>query len=318
VQKSLDEIIARSTNFGHLIDYEPLLALDGACAEAWVYDDPETSMLLARRFVDVMARKVAAVLDVDSAAASLYGRIDDLHRAGVLPPWVRQAMHYVRMTGNNVVHGTRHGNVHTALTAVRDCFDLGGWLRNTITGADDVCAYVPPQPPGALLSEIRDGDRQAYHLRTVLDVYQRRLAEEIDHGGAAGPLWIRTAAVARAMGRMAAEKSNGDALRSLCCEVERRSADCLAGFENRLSDYRMAHAQRSSELRDSALRAGRAGHVELHQLAEIARELGERDEGEAVFARLSAEIGAGGARGRGRGTVYGAGVRPERAGSGRA
>jgi type I restriction enzyme R subunit len=41
---------------GFLLQHEPLLVLDGAAAEAYIYTDPDAAMATARRFRETMAR----------------------------------------------------------------------------------------------------------------------------------------------------------------------------------------------------------------------------------------------------------------------
>jgi type I restriction enzyme R subunit len=52
----IDELAKRSRNFGFLLEHEPLLVLDGATAESYIYSDPDASIAKARRFAETLAR----------------------------------------------------------------------------------------------------------------------------------------------------------------------------------------------------------------------------------------------------------------------
>jgi type I restriction enzyme R subunit len=52
----IDELARRSRNFGFLLQHEPLLVMDGAAAEAYLYSDPDVAMAKARRFTETLAK----------------------------------------------------------------------------------------------------------------------------------------------------------------------------------------------------------------------------------------------------------------------
>ena len=54
--KSIDELAEWSLNFGFLLPHEPLLVMDGAAAESYLYSDPDASMAKARRFTETLAK----------------------------------------------------------------------------------------------------------------------------------------------------------------------------------------------------------------------------------------------------------------------
>ncbi len=56
VEQPFGELARRSPNFGFLLEYEPLLVMDGAAAEAYLYSDPDAAMAKARRFTETLAQ----------------------------------------------------------------------------------------------------------------------------------------------------------------------------------------------------------------------------------------------------------------------
>ena len=92
----VSEIALRSANFGFLAPLEPLLVVDGAAAESYIYTDPDAAMVMARRFTETLAKELAARTQTHVTGGSQQARVRALAVAGVLVPAVRGAFDRVR------------------------------------------------------------------------------------------------------------------------------------------------------------------------------------------------------------------------------
>ncbi|GAA4624559.1 hypothetical protein GCM10023196_025190 [Actinoallomurus vinaceus] len=109
----IDELAARSRNFGFLLQHEPLVVMDGAAAESYLYSDPDTAMAKARRFTETLAKLLVSRTQTPVQRNTQDARIRALANAGVLVPKVRQTFGHVRISGNRAVH-SHWGDVRAA------------------------------------------------------------------------------------------------------------------------------------------------------------------------------------------------------------
>src|SRR5690349_14903829 len=86
MDEQFEHLARRSPNFGILLKYEPLLLLDGAAAESYVYADPDASMVKARRFTETLARKLVSLTQTRVVGTTQFDRLRALSDAGVLVP----------------------------------------------------------------------------------------------------------------------------------------------------------------------------------------------------------------------------------------
>src|ERR1700689_1300612 len=100
----IDELARRSRNFGFLLQHEPLLVMDGAAAESYLYPDPDAAMAKARRFTETLAILLVSRTQVRVRGSSQDARIKALTDAGVLVPSIRRSFDQVRVSGNRAVH----------------------------------------------------------------------------------------------------------------------------------------------------------------------------------------------------------------------
>ncbi|WP_432046276.1 DEAD/DEAH box helicase family protein [Streptomyces asiaticus] len=173
-----------SPNFGLLYRHQPLLALYGASAEATVFTNPNSSLVQAGQFGEVLAEELITRIGMRIEGDRQIDRLTALTRAGVLVPEVRDDFDKLRRDRNKAAH--RHlFDTSRALAAVRTCYKLGLWFHDAIDGRRTVAEFVPPTDPGttagltdpAELAELREaleGHREA------LTQARTRLAESSD------------------------------------------------------------------------------------------------------------------------------------------
>ena len=82
----IDELAKRSLNFGFLLQHEPLLVMDGAAAESYLYSDPDAAMAKARRFTETLASLLVSHTQTQVGGSTQDARIKALTDAGVLGP----------------------------------------------------------------------------------------------------------------------------------------------------------------------------------------------------------------------------------------
>ncbi|MFI9455032.1 type I restriction endonuclease [Amycolatopsis sp. NPDC052450] len=160
-----------SPNFGLLYRHQPLLSIYGALAEATVFTNPNSSLVQAGQFGEVLAEELVARIGMRIEGDRQVDRLTALTRAGVLVSGIREDFDQLRRDRNTAAH--RHlFDTARALAAVRICYKLGLWFHDAIEGRRTVAEFVPPTDPGddvqvtdpAELAELRealDGHRQA-------------------------------------------------------------------------------------------------------------------------------------------------------------
>jgi type I restriction enzyme R subunit len=171
VEERLRGFAKRSPNFGALYEHQPLLCLYGALAEATVFTNPNSSLVQAGQFGEVLAEELISRIGIRIEGDRQVDRLAALTRAGVLVPEIRNDFDRLRRDRNHAAHQHLFDTTR-ALTAVRVCYKLGLWFRDAIEGRRTVAEFVPPTAPDdtaqitdpAELSELRqalDGHREA-------------------------------------------------------------------------------------------------------------------------------------------------------------
>ncbi|GIH09403.1 hypothetical protein Rhe02_74700 [Rhizocola hellebori] len=265
-----DEIVGRSLNFGYLLAHEPLLAYDGATAESYVYTDPDAALSRARRFVEVLVKKAAALIGHSFRAKDLHGRINELDAAGALSPNMIKACHEIRTTGNSAVHD-HLGDIRKAILAVQDCFHLGLWLHNSINGHGEVRVFVPPQPSTQGLAEtINKASGAARELNVLLATYRQRMVQHEQN--IASP--TQAESVERATAELIELVSNhSHVVRSMSERIDTFCTELESGLESRLqADRDLPGAQHTQHLENAKEAAG-STEAEFAQLLSIARQI---------------------------------------------
>lgn len=146
VDERIRELARRSPNFGFLLDLEPMLVLDGAGAESYVYSDPNAALFKARQFGETLAKRLAADSGTRARGTRQVDLLFALTRDGMVEGSTRRAFDGLRTVGNQAVHG-HYGEVRAALDAVRTCFELGAWYHRTPATAPRPRLCRPLTPP---------------------------------------------------------------------------------------------------------------------------------------------------------------------------
>ncbi|WPB91914.1 DEAD/DEAH box helicase family protein [Streptomyces malaysiensis] len=172
------QLAAGSSNFGHLLEHEPLLVTIGCSAESYVHTDSHAAMFKARLFGEVMARHLLSLLGLQVNSNTQFHRIRALSQAGVLKEQTYEWFDLLRNTGNRAAHGY-YANVRTALQMVETCFKLGDWLHRA-RNQDDTThrVFLAPATPDESPTPATPADLEELgQLRAELDDYRAKLAE---------------------------------------------------------------------------------------------------------------------------------------------
>ncbi|MFD7729686.1 DEAD/DEAH box helicase family protein [Kitasatospora phosalacinea] len=180
----LRNLAKSSPNFGILYQLKPLLSLYGAQAEATVFTNPNSSLVQAGQFGEVLAEELVTRIGMRVEGDRQIDRLTALTRAGVLVPEIRTDFDQLRLDRNKAAHAHLF-DTSRALAAVRTCYKLGLWFHDAISGRRTVAEFVPPTDPQAAeriadpaelaeLNEALTGHRQA------LTQARTRLAESAD------------------------------------------------------------------------------------------------------------------------------------------
>lgn len=177
VDARLAKAAQRSANFGYLLNYEPLLVLHGAAAEAYVFTDPNTSMIKARQFGEALTEVLFTRFGIPGMPSRQAQRLKMLGDQGLITQRVRRWFDAVRKQGNKANH-EHYESQRDALLLVRTCYELGAWFFRTVAEHDAPPPFVPPQPPAEQPEPTNQADAQALQeLRDQLATYQAELAD---------------------------------------------------------------------------------------------------------------------------------------------
>ncbi len=163
-----------SPNFGHLAKVVPLLALYGAKAERYVFEDPGTALFKLRQFGEVLARQAAAGTGLFTSPEEPQAeRLRRLRDARIIDFEVADLFHALRKTGNRAVHEGA-GTQRDALHALRIAWRLGVWYQQAFRDRGfQGGAFVPPPDPRGAEQALRD---ELARLRQALADHAARVA----------------------------------------------------------------------------------------------------------------------------------------------
>lgn len=261
------DIIGRSLNFGYLIRHDPLLAYDGASAESYIFEDPDTALFRARRFADRLSQIVAGSLQVSLPRRATLGRkIRALQEAKAISGAVLHAFERVRDTGNDAAHD-RVGDAYVALRSVHDCFELGLWYHNLATGQNTGRAFVPPRTPDSPAAPV--DDPRLTEIQMMLAAFGRRIvAMELRTSDDAPE---RAEALAAAL--TTAQTTLAGELSAVRRDVDKVTNRLEEGFEERLAARELAAAGRLPELESNIAEAGAIAERDYQDLDAILHRL---------------------------------------------
>ncbi|MBO2454204.1 DEAD/DEAH box helicase family protein [Actinomadura barringtoniae] len=259
---SIEELAQRSRNFGYLFQHEPLLVLDGATAEAYIYSDPDSAMAKARRFTETLAKLLVTRTQTPVQGTTQGARVKALAEAGVLVPKIRRAFDDVRISGNRAVH-SHWGDVRAALSCVRACFELGVWFH--LASCDDPApeGFVPPPDPVTQPATSPSENAELEQLHRELERLRERLAAvKVARDGQVSKLEAEARARRQAEEELARALADREALRSLVAQGQQELVAAQARFASQLASApKVRPAQRDAFI-------ARAQHVAGEPLTE--------------------------------------------------
>ncbi|MFE6871337.1 DEAD/DEAH box helicase family protein [Kitasatospora sp. NPDC057692] len=162
VDSSLQEVAARSANFGFLLPHQPLLLVYGAGAEVSVFDDPDRALLRSRKFGEVLAADLVRRAGIKPRRDDHAGRLHALVRGGFLDQAIRESFDELRRASHEAA-SARFTVELAALRAVRRCFRLAVWYHRLLTGDREQIPFIPPQLPPALAAGSESPELQVIH-----------------------------------------------------------------------------------------------------------------------------------------------------------
>jgi type I restriction enzyme R subunit len=256
VDERIRLLAARSPNFGFLLEHEPLLVLDGATAESYIYTDPNASLFRARRFGEVLARKLVSITGTPVKGDRQIDRLVALTQAGVIVADIRHAFDEIRKLGNEAVHG-HFGEVRVALTAVRTCFELGVWFHRAVTRSREPLAYISPPPPDPAARPADPAEQTELDgVQAELDAQRDRLTEiKLRLDDQTSLLDAERRARADAERALRAAMADWGGLRELVKDLGDRVAEFEASFARSAKPKRVSAAQREAFIEDARLAA---------------------------------------------------------------
>ncbi|MCP2326395.1 type I restriction enzyme R subunit [Hamadaea flava] len=261
------DIIGRSLNFGYLIRHDPLLAYDGASAESYIFEDPDNSLIRSRRFADRIAQIVAGALRVSLPRRATFGRkIRALQEAKAISGAVLRAFERVRDTGNDAAHD-RVGDAYVALRRVHDCFELGLWYHNLVTGQNIGRAFVPPRTPDSPVVPV--DDPRLTEIQMMLAAFGHRIVAVELRTSEDAP--ERAEALAAAL--TTAQTTLAGELSASRRDVDKVTSRLEEGFEERLAARELAAAGRRAELESNIAEAGAIAERDYQDLDAILHRL---------------------------------------------
>jgi type I restriction enzyme R subunit len=174
VDQRFRDFAKASPNFGALYQHQPLLSLYGALAEATVFTNPNSSLVQAGQFGEILAEELISRIGMRIDSDRQTDRLTALTRAGVLVAEIRDDFDQVRRARNQAAHSHLFDRAR-ALATVRTCYKLGLWFHDAIEGRRTVAEFVPPTDPGDT-AQVTDPAELA-ELREALDGHRRTLTQ---------------------------------------------------------------------------------------------------------------------------------------------
>jgi type I restriction enzyme, R subunit len=139
----------KSHNFEFLRQERPVLADLAAFAERYAHEDPASSLIKQRSFVEQV---VAAIYERYRLRPPDSDNLNDLMTADPfrqsVPDVVQNKLHTVRKAGNHAAHPRRPITTRLSLECLAQLFDVARWFHVQVDGGDRAAppVYVPPPP----------------------------------------------------------------------------------------------------------------------------------------------------------------------------
>jgi type I restriction enzyme R subunit len=148
-----------SQNFEFLRAKRPVLADLGGFAESYAHQDPASSLIKQRTFVE---HAVAAIYEKYRLRPPLSDNLNDLMNETAfreaVPEVVLNKLHAVRKAGNHAAHPRRPITSALALDCLSQLFDIARWFSMQVDAGDlkATPAYIPPPPGPATNAKSKD------------------------------------------------------------------------------------------------------------------------------------------------------------------
>lgn len=154
--------------FLHPINKE--LALVARELEQSIYTSPRTMLTHARILIDTILQLVMKQEELDDQPyASLKDRLDELDSKGYLTPEVRDALHDVRLLGNQAAHQSRTFRVSEALQSWESIYIIVRWYLEVYGPVDFVVPdYQDPEFQGGQSYEMPELEARLQKLEDIL------------------------------------------------------------------------------------------------------------------------------------------------------
>jgi type I restriction enzyme R subunit len=175
VEDRLRDLAKGSPNFSLLYPHQPLLSIYGALAEATVFTNPNSSLVQAGQFGEVLAEELVTRIGMRLDGDRQIDRLTALTRAGVLVPAIRDDFDQLRRDRNRAAHQHLF-DAARALAAVRVCYRLGLWFHDAIEGRRTIAEFVPPAEPDGSTTPVTDPAELA-ELREALTGHRQALTQ---------------------------------------------------------------------------------------------------------------------------------------------
>lgn len=184
----------KSINFELLRSKWPYLADLGGFAESYVHNDPSSSLVKLRSYIEEMLLWVYDAVKIDKPyQANLYDLLQDIKDRNLVAASVLDKFHFIRIYGNKAAHG-QPTSADEAAQALQEAFDLARWLF--IAGGQgqgkDCPAFIMPAPQADLGSALAAKEEelgralaQLAQERTKVKRAERQVAELKAAGAAA-------------------------------------------------------------------------------------------------------------------------------------
>ncbi|MFJ7248443.1 DEAD/DEAH box helicase family protein [Kitasatospora sp. NPDC098652] len=278
MDERLRDLARRSPNFGVLFQYQPLLALYGALAEATVFTNPNAALVQAGQFGEILTEELVTRVGLRVDGDRQVDRLAALTRIGALTPQVRTAFDELRRSRNRAAHEHLFDTVR-ALKAVETAYELGNWFHLAVSGKRTVTAFVPPTAPTA--DQGVTDPAEIAKLHAELESYRRDLA--LSRTKLAESRQAQAEAEQRAQDEAATLVESAAASRAeLASRIDQLEREIVALRQVQQQDYEQARKQPAP-----VARAAREAIVERAQRAKPLSEVQARE----VIDRMLVEAG---------------------------
>src|SRR5262245_33301441 len=186
---ALDMHAMKSQNFEFLRAKRMVLADLAGFAERYTHDDPASSLIKQRSFVEHV---VTAIYERYRLLPPFSDNLNDLMNAEPfrqsVPEVVQNKLHTVRKAGNYAAHHRRPSPSQLSLECLTQLFDIARWFHVQVDGGDRGVApkFVPPPPAAEAGAKTKDAleklrlaeAKYESVLATLEDETKRRLEAE--------------------------------------------------------------------------------------------------------------------------------------------